>query len=65
MSTSLPSMSFLQIDHNGEELLLPAAEELILSADHENKTLAVSVPEGLLDLWKLTNTHGTKAKTNK
>ena len=30
----------LQIDHNGEELLLPAAEELILSADHENKTLA-------------------------
>ena len=40
----------LQIDHNGEELLLPAAEELILSADHENKTLAVSIPEGLLDL---------------
>ena len=37
-------------NHNGEELLLPAAEELILSADHENKTLAVSVPEGLLDL---------------
>lgn len=40
----------LQIDHNGEELLLPAAEELILSADHENKILTVSVPEGLLDL---------------
>lgn len=39
----------LQIDHNGEELLLPAAEELILSADHENKTLTVSIPEGLLD----------------
>lgn len=40
----------LQIDHNGEEILLPAAEEFILSADHENKKLAVSVPEGLLDL---------------
>ncbi|MCA5581342.1 MULTISPECIES: ribosome maturation factor RimM [Parabacteroides] len=40
----------LQIDHNGEELLLPAAEELITSADHDNKTLQVSVPEGLLDL---------------
>ncbi len=40
----------LQVDHNGEELLLPAAEELILSADHENKTLTVSIPEGLLDL---------------
>lgn len=40
----------LQIDHNGKELLLPAVEELILSADHENKRLAVSLPEGLLDL---------------
>lgn len=39
-----------QIDHNGEELLLPAVEELILSADHENKKLTVSLPEGLLDL---------------
>lgn len=40
----------LQIDHQGEEILLPAVEELILSADHENKKLTVSVPEGLLDL---------------
>ena len=40
----------LQIDHHGNELLLPAAEELITTADHENKTLRVSVPEGLLDL---------------
>ena len=40
----------LQIDHKGNEILLPAAEELITSADHENKTLRVSVPEGLLDL---------------
>lgn len=40
----------LQIDYKGEELLLPAAEELILSADHDNKRLVVSIPEGLLDL---------------
>lgn len=40
----------LQIDYKGEELLLPAAEELILSADYENRKLVVSVPEGLLDL---------------
>lgn len=40
----------LQIDHNGEELLLPAAEELITSADHDKKTLQVCLPEGLLDL---------------
>lgn len=55
----------LQIDHNGEELLLPAAEELILSADHENKTLAVSIPEGLL-VYEIDRIHmATKAKTNK
>ncbi len=40
----------LQIDHQGEELLLPAAEELILSVDPESKKLIVTVPEGLLDL---------------
>ena len=40
----------MQIDHHGNELLLPAVEELITAADHENKTLRVSVPEGLLDL---------------
>lgn len=40
----------LRIDHKGEEWLLPAAEELILSADHENRHLVVSLPEGLLDL---------------
>jgi 16S rRNA processing protein RimM len=40
----------LQIDYKGEELLLPAAEELILSVDHEKKRLIVSIPDGLLDL---------------
>ena len=40
----------LQIDYKGEELLLPAAEELILSVDHEKKKLIVSIPDGLLDL---------------
>ena len=40
----------LQIDREGEEVLFPAVEELILSADHENKRLIVSLPEGLLDL---------------
>lgn len=40
----------LQIDHKGKELLLPAAEELILSVDHEAKKLIVALPDGLLDL---------------
>ena len=40
----------IKIDYKGEELLLPAAEELILSVDHEKKRLIVSIPDGLLDL---------------
>lgn len=40
----------LQIDYQGEELLIPAVEELITEADHENKRLVVQIPEGLLDL---------------
>lgn len=40
----------LQIFHNGKEVLLPAVEELVLSLDHKNKILQVSVPEGLLNL---------------
>ena len=34
----------------GAGLAISGLQMLILSADHENKTLAVSVPEGLLDL---------------
>lgn len=40
----------LKIDRDGEEWLLPAADELITGADHPNKRLMVSLPEGLLDL---------------
>lgn len=40
----------LKINCHGEELLLPAAGELIVSVDHENKQLVVTLPEGLLDL---------------
>ena len=40
----------IQIDRNGNELLVPAAEEFILSVDHVKKSLQVSIPEGLLHL---------------
>ena len=40
----------LSVDHEGEELLIPAAEELITDADHEARTLTVSLPDGLLEL---------------
>ena len=40
----------LRVDHKGEELLIPAVEELITEADHEARSLTVSWPEGLIDL---------------
>lgn len=40
----------LQIDHDGEELLIPAADELINEVDHDKKVLTMTIPEGLLDL---------------
>ena len=40
----------LQIDYQGNELLLPAAEELVTNLDLDKRQMFVSMPEGLLDL---------------
>ncbi|OAV68356.1 16S rRNA-processing protein RimM [Bacteroidales bacterium Barb6XT] len=40
----------LRIDYNGKELLFPAAEELILSIDHTNRQMTISLPDGLTGL---------------
>lgn len=40
----------LKIDRDGQELLFPAADELITDADATARRLTVSLPEGLLDL---------------
>lgn len=40
----------LHIDNQGQELLFPAAEELIVAVDHPGKQMTVLLPEGLLDL---------------
>ncbi|NYI48492.1 ribosome maturation factor RimM [Macellibacteroides fermentans] len=40
----------LQVNYKGNEILIPAAEELILGVDHDKKFLEVALPDGLLDL---------------
>ena len=40
----------LQVNYKGNEILIPAAEELILGVDHDKKLLEVALPDGLLDL---------------
>lgn len=39
------------IEHDGKEILFPAAEELITAVDHIAKEIQIHLPEGLLDLW--------------
>ena len=39
-----------QIDYEGQELLIPAVEELIFEIDPIKKQLKVALPEGLLEL---------------
>ncbi|MBQ0056776.1 MAG: 16S rRNA processing protein RimM [Bacteroidales bacterium] len=38
------------IDHNGTELLVPAADELIDSIDDDNRTIIMNLPVGLVNL---------------
>lgn len=41
----------IQIDHNGQEILLPKQDEFILKADHENQQLHIQAPEGLIEMY--------------
>lgn len=38
------------VDHDGDELLIPAQEELIAGIDQKHKIITVDLPEGLLSL---------------
>ncbi len=38
------------IDHDGEELLIPAQEEFIVKMDNKKKQMTVDLPEGLVNL---------------
>jgi 16S rRNA processing protein RimM len=40
----------LLIDHRGKEILIPAAEEIILFIDYKSKLIRIDMPEGLTDL---------------
>lgn len=40
------------VDHQGEELLIPAQEEFITDIDRKHKVITVDLPEGLLALDK-------------
>jgi len=47
----LPNNPLISIDHQGKEILLPIADDLIVKLDRKSRTLHVKAPEGLIDLY--------------
>lgn len=39
------------VDHDGTEILIPASQQFITLVDREQKTLHISAPEGLIDVY--------------
>jgi len=45
------AQALFEVDHNGSEVLIPINDEFIEKLDRENKTITVTTPEGLIDLY--------------
>ena len=45
------AQALFEIDRNGSEILIPINDAFIDKVDKENKTIMVSTPEGLIDLY--------------
>jgi 16S rRNA processing protein RimM len=41
----------MQIDFHGREILIPAVDEVFETVDRENRTITISAPEGLIDIY--------------
>jgi len=41
----------MQIDYNGKEILIPAVDEIFETVDRENRTITISAPEGLIEIY--------------
>jgi len=45
------SQALFEIDHDGDQVLIPINDEFIEKVDRENKTITVNAPDGLIDLY--------------
>jgi len=45
------SQALFEIEKEGKEILIPITDEIINKVDREDKTIHVSTPEGLVDLY--------------
>lgn len=47
----LPQQQLMAMDYQGQEMLIPVMDEILLRADHNAKVLHVRLPEGLLEVY--------------
>ena len=45
------AQDLVEMSYQGKEILIPLIDEIVINANHEEKTLNVQLPEGLLDLY--------------
>ena len=45
------SQALFEVKKEGKELLIPINDQIITKVDRENKTIFVTTPEGLVDLY--------------
>jgi len=45
------SQTIFEVDKNGKQLLIPMTDEILTKVDRENKTIHVSTPDGLVELY--------------
>jgi 16S rRNA processing protein RimM len=46
------AQDLIAMDFEGNEVLIPVVDEIVDKADHEAKEIYVTLPEGLLDIYK-------------
>lgn len=47
-----PQQFIAKVDYNGQELMFPLNEDLILGIDAEEQVIAVQLPDGLIDVYR-------------
>lgn len=47
---AMPAQDLAKVSHRGKEVLIPLADELVLTVDHKARTIKVVIPDGLLTL---------------
>jgi len=45
------SQALFVIDNNGKEILIPIIDQIILSLDRKQKSITITAPEGLIELY--------------